>query len=97
MNSSTSELVSKSAFCCTSTGSEDSDESMWILTSGEARLRAPASMRAWRSLMAMSFSRRMPTVNSSSNFASSFRSCASSYVNAALDAMTLFVNRTERI
>ena len=94
MNSSTRLLVSRISFCSTSIGADDSALSRWIRTSGLARFRAPASIRPLRSLMAMSFSRRMLSVMASFNDRSSLRFWASSYVNAALLAMTDLKNRT---
>src|SRR5271170_8207913 len=50
INSSTRLFVSSNSFVCTSTGSEVS-LSVWTLTSGLARLRAPASILRARSLL----------------------------------------------
>lgn len=62
MNSSTRELVSRSAFCSTSTGSDDSALCRCILTSGEARFNAPAAIRFALSLIARALSKRIDSV-----------------------------------
>lgn len=68
MNSSTRLLVSFISFCSTSIGSDDSELSRWILTSGEARLSAPAAILPALSFWASVFRRRTPMVNSSCKF-----------------------------
>lgn len=78
MNSSTSKLVSNSSLTSTSTGPDCSEDSRWILTSGDARLRAPAAIRFARSLIAIELRRRIPSVNGSVSDASSLRRCAAS-------------------
>ena len=65
MNSSTRELVSISSFCLTSIGSDDSALSIWIFTSGDARLSAPAFIRFALSCRAKELRRRMDLVRSS--------------------------------
>lgn len=68
MNSSTRLFVSRSSFCSTSIGSEDSELSSCILTSGEARFSAPASIRFAFNFCARELSSRMLFVRSSSSF-----------------------------
>jgi hypothetical protein len=67
MNSSTRLLVSYACFCSTSTGSADSAESRWILSSGDESERAPARIRAALSLIASLLSSRTELVRGSFN------------------------------
>ena len=65
INSSTRLFVSRISFCSTSIGSDDSALCRWILTSGDARFKAPARIRPARSFWASPLRRRMETVMSS--------------------------------
>jgi len=66
MNSSTRLFVSNNSFVSTSTGAStgpvDSEDSMWIFTSGEARFKAPAAIRFAFNWMASRFKSRIPSV-----------------------------------
>mmetsp|Transcript_34947 Transcript_34947/g.56170 ORF Transcript_34947/g.56170 Transcript_34947/m.56170 type:complete len:222 (+) Transcript_34947:643-1308(+) len=90
--SSTIWLASRVTYMPTSSGSDVSLSSS-KRTSGDASVRAPASSRRRRSARAQALIPRRSTVSGASSPASSIIVCASAYVSAALDLITLFVNR----
>mmetsp|Transcript_20191 Transcript_20191/g.52375 ORF Transcript_20191/g.52375 Transcript_20191/m.52375 type:complete len:238 (-) Transcript_20191:436-1149(-) len=93
MNSSTSECVSSACFTSTSTGSCVSVPTE-NRTSGDASMRAPASIRLRLSFLASLFRVRRLSVKTVLSEASSIRIWASEYIMAALDLMTDLKNST---